>query len=384
MIDNTVTEHYHFKVLKPDNFYCTTTKDKATPSIDTLTELTSYEPILSTGKYEAYTLKSNLKTPFGYHPALIEIRDVPYASLHRFRLVINISHPKNLHGHNLSEIYECQVMEIVEAAYNTLLYFGIQIDKDELINNQNIRRVDFCKNVIIYSPVKDFITLLKELKKPRSKVYIGYGETIYFGTKKKKTCIYDKFCEVIKKASKDKNDITYQLVRELLNLQAYSNMHVIRVEQRLYGLQAIKEELKGIINPQDITFQSLFSEKIASHVLNKHWQKISSEQKFKTLLLGEKDVNVILNALSRVVKQEQGKNVNPLFVLYTKLLADIGEEAANQAIKGMRKSRTLVNYKKDLFALIQQLPIQDKRLDDYRAITSAVVNWDKFSLPINL
>jgi len=380
MIDNIEVALYFFRVINPDNFY---NKDKGTPLIDTLKDFSCYATIPTDKEFHAYWLRAKLRTTLGYRPKVV-IQDIPFAAGKRFCLVINVSLPKILFVSNLFEINEEQWREVIDAIYNELLYFGVEISKRELEETPHIRRVDFCKNVIIETPVEEFIASLQKLKKTRAKTFKEHKETIYFITKKKKTCIYDKLCEVISKASSDENDASYKLAQELKTLQAFSNIHVIRVEQRLFGLQAIKQELKSLIEPQDITFKTLFTKKIASYVLSKHWTKIATEERFKALLLGEKEVNVILSALAKVAEQQQIKNVNPLFPLYPRLLAEIGEEATNKAIKAMRKPRTLVNYKKELYALVKHLPLYHMHLNDYRSITSAITNWDRFSLPINI
>lgn len=380
MIDNIEVALHFFRVFNPDNFYGK--KGIVPPQIDTLKGFACYATIPTDKEFHSYWLRSNIKTTSGYKPSKVVIQDIPYTGK-RFCLVINVSLPKLLFASNIFEINEEQWRDVIDAIYNELLHFGVEISKKELEEAQP-RRIDYCKNVIIETLVKDFIASLQKLKKTRAKTFIGYDETIYFNTRKKKTCIYDKILEVINKASTNKNDRTYKLAQELKTLQAFSNIHVIRVEQRLFGLPAIRQEVKSLIEPQDITLKALFSKKVASHVLYKHWIKIASEERFKTLLLGEKEVNVILSALAKITEQQQIKNVNPLFVLYPKLLMEIGEETTNKAIKGMRKPRTLVNYKKGLYALVKHLPLYHKHLNDYRSITSAITNWDRFFLPINI
>lgn len=381
MIDNIEVALRFFRVVKPDNFYGR--KGIVPPKIDTLKDFSCYATIPTDKNYHAYWLKSQIKTTLGYRPSKVVIQDIPFVAGKRFCLVINVSLPKILFASNIFEINEEQWREVIDAIYNELLHFGVEISKKELEETQP-RRIDYCKNVIIETPVVDFIASLQKLKKIRAKTFVGYDETIYFNTRKKKTCIYDKILEVINKASPNQNDKTYKLAQELKTLQAFSNIHVIRVEQRLFGLPAIRQEVQSIIKSKDITLKSLFNKNVASHVLYKHWTKIATEERFKTLLLGEKEVNVILGGLAKIAEQQQLKNVNPIFVLYSKLLAEIGEGATNNAIKGMRKPRTLVNNKKELYALVKLLPLYDKRLNDYRNITAAVSNWDSFSLPITI
>lgn len=382
MIDTTKTEHYHFKVHNSDNFYSKTTKGKALPLIDTLKNVNCYETIPSTGKFERYNLKSYLKTSLGYTPACIEIRDIPF-TWRRFRLIVDVSLPKVLRGHNVFEIYDYQFKEIIDAVFEMLLQFGIEISKYELETTTHIRRIDYCKNILIDTPIIQYVFLLQRFKKPWSITFSKYDTTVIFGTKKKKLVIYDKAIEVIRKSLKCKDTPAYKIARLLITLQEIAELNIFRIEQRLYGRQAIVQEVSSVIGTKDITFKDLYSEKVASHVLSKHWQKVASEDKFKTLLLGEQNVNVILEQLVKIAKQQGRRNVNPLYVLYPKLLSDIGEEATSKAIKGMRENRTLIKYKNELYSLIHQLPMYgDTRLKDYRTITQALSDWEKFSLPI--
>lgn len=380
MTDTIRLRLFYIRVINSNNFYCTTTKGKKLPYINTLSNLACYGTIPSDGNFQAYRLMSYLKMPNGYIPALIEIRDIPFTKM-RFSLVVEVAQPKILNGHNLWEIYDYQCEEVIHAIYVMLLQFGIEISIEELQNTQNISRIDFCKNIIIQTPVKNFISLLQKLKKQRSKTNSEYSTTVYYDTKKKRLVVYDKIKEVIAKADKNPESITYKLAKLLITLQEISNIQVIRVEQRLYGRQAIIRELAPIIDSKEITFKSLFSHKVASYILNKHWSNLAHEEKFKTLLLGGEDLHTIFTETAKVARQQQKKN-NPFFALYPKLLSDIGEEATNKDIKGMRSSRRLIDYKKELFDLVKLIPLYDTRLTDFRIIAAAIANWDTFSLPI--
>lgn len=381
MMDTIRFRQYRFRVLTTDDFYCTTTDGKTLPRIDTLTNLKCYSTIPSDMNFQAYRLKSVIKTNYGYTPALIEIRDIPF-TWKRFHIVIEIALPKVLYGQNLNEIYEHQWEEIIQAIYTMLLQFGIQISIDELRDTPHISRIDFCKNIVIRSSVEDFIALLQKLKKQRSRTYSKYDTTVSYGTKKKRLVIYDKIKEVICNASSDESATTYKLAKLLITLQEVSDIHVIRVEQRLYGRQTIVRELKPLFNSEDITFKSLFSQKVASYILTKHWAKVTHEEKFKLLLLGEKDLHIVLAEISKAARQQPKKNVNPLSILYSKLLFDIGEEATIKDIKSIRSARSLDNYRKSLYELVRLLPMYDTRLADYVTITKAITDWETFSLPV--
>lgn len=377
MTDNMRARLYKFNVFAPTNYY---NYSAVAPRINTLANFACYATIDSNNKYVCYQLKKYLKTSSGYRPYKILIQDIPFAR-RRFRLLIDLSLPKALFGNNLSEIREYQLHEVIEAVYSLLLEFGIEISKEELLNTPHISRIDYCKNIYIQSNVEELVLLLKKCKKPRSRIYYCYPTSISIGTRKKRLNIYEKTSEVIAKANKKPASTTYKLARVLKASQKSYNTQVFRIEQRLYGRQTIARELKGIIAPRDITFKSLFSEKVASYVLNKHWTSLVNEEKFKTLLLGEQELDVITAEIIKLAGHKQKKKV-PFFASYTKLLADKGEALANKDLRLKKSATSTKTYKKELYELLKQLPVNDPRLADYQAITNAIVNWDEFSVPI--
>ena len=109
---------------------------------------------------------------------------------------------------------------------------------------------------------------------------------------------------------------------------------------------------------------------------------MSHEEKFKLLLLGEKELCVILNEIAKSAKQASKKNVNAVLILYPKLLSDIGEEETVKSIKSIKSSESLSIYKKELYQLMKLLPLYDTRLTDFKTISAALANWEMFSLPI--
>ena len=140
--------------------------------------------------------------------------------------------------------------------------------------------------------------------------------------------------------------------------------------------------LNRLLKSDDIVLKTLFSQKIASYLLNKHWSSLAYEEKFKAFLLGEQDLHTIITETAKLVRQQNKKNLNPFYALYMKLLAEKGEEAANRDMKLMRKATSIKMYKKELYELMNILPINDLHFTDYQTITNSIKNWDKFSLPI--
>jgi len=377
MIDSTRVRLYKFSVFAPTKYY---NYDIVTPRINTLTDFSCYATINTNNNYVCYSLKKYLKTSSGYRPYKILIQDIPFAR-RRFCLLIDLSLPKALFGNNLSEIREYQVHEVIDAVYSLLLEFGIEISKEELLNTPHITRIDFCKNIVIQSHVEELISLLKQCKKSRSRIYYYYPTSLSIGTKKKRLNIYEKNREIIDNASKNPAATTYKLARVLRALQKSYDTQVFRVEQRLYGKQTISRELRGIISPEDITFKSLFSEKAASHILYKHWTSLVHEEKFKSLLLGEQELDTITAEIIKLAGHKQQKKI-PYFATYIKLIAANGEEIANKDLRLSKGSTSTKTYKKELYKLIRQLPVNDPRLTDFQTITNAIKNWSRFSLPI--
>lgn len=381
MIDNIRLRLYRFRTFNPENFYCTTIQGKETPYVDTLIDFSCHSTIDTNNKYVGYKLKSHLRTSLGYKPHKILIQDIPFTE-RRFCLLIDLSLPKMLYGHNVFEITEGQLKEVIDVIYIELLRLGIEIDKEELLITHRISRIDYCKNVLVKKPIPELIEILNELEKQRSKRYYHYTPSISYGSKKKRLNIYDKISEVIAKASKNPESVTYKLAKLLEVLQKNYDVQIFRIEQRLYGKQTLVRELKDILDQKEITFKTLFSEKIASKILSKHWTQLAHEGKIKALLLGKQDLHFIIEVLTRISRQQTKKNINPFYAIYTKLLQERGEGTANTDMQKMREATSIKTYKKELYELMQYLPLHSPLLADHQTITTAIKEWKLFELPI--
>lgn len=381
-IDTVKLKLNRFKIVNRDTFYHPKSPDSLIPFIDTLRNNSCYWSIPSDGNYQEFHLKSYIKyQPFGYKPAWVAVKDVPFSRNRiRFWLEIEISLFKVLNGHNAYEyaLQENQFNEVTQAIYNMLLQFGIQIDIEELRTTTNIIRIDYCKNTLIQSPVKDFIKLLQKLRKSRSQICYEYESSILFGNKQQGLAIYDKVEEVTKvlrnKYFNNRESKEYQVAKILDTYRKVHGLEVIRIEHRLFNHQTIKRELSPLIGFYPFTLKDLFNSQVSSKLLLKHWSKTLSEEKLKLLLLGEKDLSFIFDEVKKALG-EKSKGSSDRLAFLIKLFSEVGEEETNQRILKTKNISTLDKNKKSLNELIQQvffmipaLPIIKRLLNHFKVL----------------
>lgn len=354
MIDTIRLKLTKFKVRSRDNYFCKTSVGKQLPYIDTLNNNNCYWTIFSDGNYQEFHLKSSIKyQPLGYRPSRIVVKDIPVNPI-RFWLELEFSLPKVLYGHNFHEIHQAQLEAIINSIYDMLLQFGVQIDTEELRTTTSISRIDFCKNELIQTPAKDFIALLLKFQKNRSKTYDKFDTSVLFGNKQQKLIVYDKIEEITKVLRDKTYNNRASKEYELAKMLASNQKNVIRIEHRLLNRQTIKRELNPILGHYPITFEELFNTDLSSKILLKHWHKTISEEKLKLLLLGEKRISFLYDEFKKSAEKASQK-FNPLSVIYTLLLSDVGEAETNRRIVANKSTETLYVYKRKFNALAQKV-----------------------------
>lgn len=359
-IDTVKLRLNRFKVINRDTFYHPKKPDSLIPFIDTLENNSCYWSLPTNGNYQEFLLKSHIKyQPFGYKPAWIAVKDIPFSGNKiRFWLEMEISLPNVFNGHNLYEPQDNQFNEVTQAVYDMLLQFGIQINIEELRTTTNITRIDYCKNTLIQSPVRDFIKLLQKLHKPRSRICYEYESSILFGNKQQGLTIYDKVEEITKvlrnKYYNNRKSKQYQIAKILDTYRKIHGLEVIRIEHRLFNHQTIKRELGPIIGFYPFTFKDLFNSQVSSKLLLKHWLKTASEEKLKLLLLGEKNAAFIFDEVEKVIGEKSRRSLDRLTLLI-KLFSEVGEEGTNKRILKIKHTSSLDKYKRSLHELIQQV-----------------------------
>lgn len=360
MIDTVKLKLDKFKFINRVNFNNPKRPDSLVPLIDTLENNSCYWSLPTNGNYQEFLLKSHIKyQPFGYKPAWIVVKDIPFSRNRiRFWLEIEISLPKVFNGHNFYELQENQFNGATQAIYNMLLQFGIQIDIEELRTTTNIIRIDYCKNTLIQSPVKDFIKLLQKLHKSRSRICYEYESSILFGNKQQGLAIYDKVTEVTKvlrdKYYNNRESKEYQVAKILDTYRKVHGLEVIRIEHRLFNQQTIKRELSPLVGFYPFTFKDLFNSQVSSKLLLKHWSKTLSEEKLKLLLLGEKNLSFIFDEVKKALG-EKSKGSSDQLAFLIKLFSEVGEVETTKRILKTKSISTVDKNKKSLNELIQQV-----------------------------
>jgi hypothetical protein len=169
------------------------------------------------------------------------------------RLFLQCSLPKLICGHNLYELEDIALDEVVESIRNLFMEAGVEVDTD--IGNWILSRVDFCVNLLVHGEASPYVKALDHFSSTRfnKKVYGGESsyETISFNSRDKKECfiIYDKLTEMRSRGT--------SVEREMAN-RFFGKGNFIRLELQLKGQKKIEKRLG-----ENMTLGDIFDKELA-------------------------------------------------------------------------------------------------------------------------
>lgn len=110
-------------------------------------------------------------------------------------LQFNVSLPKLLHGHSLTEVGAGDLDRCAEAIHRQLTFAGVDIDRQDIVN-MNVARIDYCHNVTIDGLIAEYMYMLKNSTLPYAEYKPQKDGTALWTNKSWQYTAYDKVNEV--------------------------------------------------------------------------------------------------------------------------------------------------------------------------------------------
>lgn len=178
-------------------------------------------------------------------------------------LFYSVSIPKLLYKTNLFAITEDDYELTVEKIITEINNAGISLPNNNL-NDFEISRVDFCKNIEVIKHPKEYLEYLTGFQYPWATKTKYFNETLLFHNKSRELVFYNKFKE-FKAKEKDQN----------LRIKFYSYPeNILRIESRLKNKRVIKEVFK-----RDLKIIDLFNYQQAKQHLVNEFNKLKITEK---------------------------------------------------------------------------------------------------------
>ena len=220
-----------------------------------------------------------------YMPRLTFIQRITHDSNVSRELQIEVSLPKLMFGNNFDEITEKMMDGVANKITELLDGIGISISLGQ-IKNASIRRIDFCKNIILknYTSVNSVLKNIEmanisEIYDVSKSDFRNGGSIIHYHCNSLDVVIYDKIADLrqSKKSEKRSVEMDNFIQQDLLSiLEKEKRRSVIRFEVRLNGAKKIKEALKaaGFADIPEVNFTQIFKKEIARKILLFYWNNI--------------------------------------------------------------------------------------------------------------
>lgn len=289
-------------------------------------------------------------------------------------LLIEVSLPKLLFGNNFQEVSDLDFEAICQKLANSLSRAGIPIAIEQLVT-ADVRKIDFCKNVIfndytsVSSIVKDIRTADMSKRNDNQLTDYRNGGHIYhiMHTNSLDVSLYDKVADLKQgKISEHRahESTNYTQFKLLDTFDSNKSLSVARFEVRLNSKAKIRHELSRFEIPTShITFKSIYRSDIAKKVLSYYWQDI-----FSKIPKAPLDTDTPEKLLSEILKSQK---ITPRFAF-----AQLGyllcvSDNDNRYIRNLIEQR----FGKQAWLRLRNLrppPSSKSRLKNLLTITSAI------------
>lgn len=233
-------------------------------------------------------------------------------------LAIELSLPKLVFGNNFSELSEADFDQVLLSLRQVLQKMQIGYYFSPQLANLEVRKIDFCKNVIFTDGTLASSIIAALNTADISKVYDiqntdfqNGGKVLHIHTNSLDIAIYDKITDlqrskISEKRTQEKDDYCQlSLVDELEKLRrAKHPFAVVRFEVRLNGKQKIQREFKKLGIEETLIFKDVFTDEIAKSILTHHWKNIFNKVQ-KAQLLQDTPISLLRDILSETKQRPQ-------------------------------------------------------------------------------
>lgn len=257
-----------------------------------------------------YQFHLNRKSPSNYYPKLTLISLANKISRKpKIELTIQFSAPKILFDNNVDEIEETDFEKLIDTLLLRLAEMGVKTHY-EALSNAEIRKVDFCKNILLnnYETVTHATRTVSKFDIPkRLKIYNdrfqNEGHALRIYNTQQQIIIYDKVKDAFKNKDeaedKDRTKYQQQLLKAIQS--SHSPIEILRLEIRLLNVRKLNAVLTELGFSANLTFRDIFKKEIAKTILKQYWKLITPEQ--STFLLYYMDENILKQVLGYLKKQ---------------------------------------------------------------------------------
>jgi len=289
-----------------------------------------------------------------YKPRLTVVKRVAKGGF-GINLHIELSLPKLMYGNNFDELKDSDLEEIRRLLSKQLLLMGVHVSKEHLLDAP-VYAVHYSKNIAF----DDYTTsslILNSLEKIKLNAQIdlnatdfrNQGEAVRYYAKSHEFVCYDKVADLNKSKDRatEKEDREYNLQTDIF--EAIRNegtpFEVLRLELRLKSRPKMKKLFEKLGIENDLTFASLFSQRLSQKLLQNQWKTIYDEL-----------IPVLLQALDtpeqfELIARQQNKYTPTRVLAMTALCAMIREEGHRKVrgrIKARFSDRTMQRLYKDI------------------------------------
>lgn len=246
-------------------------------------------------------------------------------------LHIELSLPKFMFGNNFDELQNTDWEDLIMKLKRELLFMGVIVKKEDLMDAP-VHAVHFSKNIVFtdHTTASLILGYLEKIKVNQrldlnSTEYRNHGEAVRYYAKSHELVFYDKVADL--KKSKDrateKDDREQNLQMSFFDQLRRDGqlVEVVRIELRLKSRQKMKLLFQKLGIENDLTFWSMFSDKLSQRLLLNEWDAIYTE--LRPVLLQELKTSELLPLIARQRPQWTPKRVLSLVAVHA-IISDVG------------------------------------------------------------
>lgn len=330
---------------------------------------------------DAYCNPTNADKFIGYFPQLTLFKAVRKGGIQVF-LHIQFSVPKLVHGNNFDEVEDSDFDYICVLLQRRLQHYGVTVNNRNTLANAEVKTIHYSHNIALTDHTTAS-SLIKEISKVNiSKQkdinvsnYWNSGEAVKFHTNTWELIFYDKIKDLYKAKVSDKRCIEDDYYSQLSLFDKHPPkrpFEVMRIEARYNDKTKIKSSLKkaGVEPVPELTFRSLYSEKLARAMLQHEFEAIKAA--YPSILLSQSNSLEDLYAELTIHNPEATLKSKLEAIAYRAILNETGSRdirtLGNDKPEDWYKFQSRINKLKVAQTENDSLTLLEKALDDCYAL----------------
>lgn len=296
-----------------------------------------------------------------YKPRLTIVKRIAKSGF-AINLHIELSLPKLMHGNNFDELNDSDLEEIRRRLSTQLLHMGVHVSKEHLLAAP-VYAVHYSKNIVFddYTTASLILNALEKIKLNRqmdlnATDFRNQGEAVRYYAKSHEFVMYDKVADLNKSKDRaiEKTDRGHNLQMNIFEAVRSEGkpLEVIRLELRLKSRQKMKQVFARLGIDNDLTFASLFSQKLSQKLLQHQWDSIY--KKLMPVLMQDLTISDQFELIAKQRPDDTPMRVLAMTAISTMKRAE-GHRKVVGRFKGRYSERTMQRLYKDIEGLNYQL-----------------------------